>query len=539
MVSEETVKTIEKIGRSSVQPGDVGKSQGSTFPVVGFVVESIQSAQDIQRQLAGKFQIQVLGRVVSELTYYDTFDWRLYRNATSLVSAPSEGGYLLRWVDLDGTTRYRMTLKSVPQFARDLPLCLAREALEKMTEVRRFLPVARIERHSERIAVLDRREKVVTRLSLDRDAVLDDSTSGCLKHLRLTVEPLTGYREEYAAIVSFLEHEADLVRCSDSEVERVLVTAGCCPLDYTGKLIVRLEPITRTDIASKQVLVQLWEIVEANEHGLRKDWDPEFLHDFRVAVRRTRSYLSQVTGVFDGDLESHFRSEFSWLGKLTGPTRDLDVHLLSIAGYETELPQADLESMARYFRRKRLIARKRLLRGLDTKRYLRLKTDWLDLIGTAVDGRGPKAGLPISEIAGDRIAWAYSRICKRALGLRKQTPAETIHRLRIDCKRLRYLLEFFRSICNVQQTNSVIRLLKGLQDGLGLYNDLYVQQVAVREMAEEMFARSSTEASVFLSMGRLIERLEVRQKLIRSKFEKNISGFTSKKTAKALSELVR
>ena len=85
----------------------------------------------------------------------------------------------------------------------------------------------------------------------------------------------------------------------------------------------------------------------------------------------------------------------------------------------------------------------------------------------------------------------------------------------------------------------MIRSLKGLQDRLGLYNDLSVQQVAVREMAEELFARSGTEASVFLSMGRLIERLEARQKLVKSQLEKSISGFTGEKTAEALLELVR
>ena len=35
-----------------------------------------------------------------------------------------------------------------------------------------------------------------------------------------------------------------------------------------------------------------------NEDGVRKDLDSEFLHDFRVAVRRTRSALSQIKGVF-------------------------------------------------------------------------------------------------------------------------------------------------------------------------------------------------------------------------------------------------
>ena len=80
--------------------------------------------------------------------------------------------------------------------------------------------------------------------------------------------------------------------------------------------------------------------MRANEAGVRAALDTEFLHDYRVAVRRTRSALSQLKGVFDPSRLAPFRKEFAWLGEVTGPLRDLDVYLLTLPDYRSELPVA-------------------------------------------------------------------------------------------------------------------------------------------------------------------------------------------------------
>ena len=62
-----------------------------------------------------------------------------------------------------------------------------------------------------------------------------------------------------------------------------------------------------------------------------RDIDTEFLHDLRVAVRRTRSALKLAGDALPAGLAARFSPEFKWLGDLTTPTRDLDVYLL---GYQ-------------------------------------------------------------------------------------------------------------------------------------------------------------------------------------------------------------
>ena len=57
----------------------------------------------------------------------------------------------------------------------------------------------------------------------------------------------------------------------------------------------------------------------ANRPGTIDDIDPEFLHDFRVAVRRTRSVLGHAKDVLPADVLDWSRDGFRSLGQVTGP----------------------------------------------------------------------------------------------------------------------------------------------------------------------------------------------------------------------------
>ena len=282
-------------------------------------------------------------------------------------------------------------------------------------------------------------------------------------------------------------------------------------------------------------------MMQANEAGLREDLDPEFLHDFRVAVRRTRSCLGQVGDVFDEAATRRFAGEFAWLGQLTGPPRDLDVHLLSLQGHEAELPasaRGALSPLAEHLKLRREAAHAEQLAGLDSARYRRLKREWRRLLETDADGGGANAARPIREMAGERIERAFLRVRKRGRHLSPETPAAAIHELRIACKKLRYLLEFFRSLFAAGRVSAFIRSLKRLQDDLGEYNDLEVQQGALQDTARELFAAGGSDASALLTAGRLVDRLESRQAAARGRLADEVGRFVTARTAFELERLL-
>ena len=71
---------------------------------------------------------------------------------------------------------------------------------------------------------------------------------------------------------------------------------------------------------------------EPTRPALRDDIDSEFLHDYRVAVRRTPLGAGRwPSGVVARRAARRTcGAEFKWLGDITSPTRDLDVFLLDL-----------------------------------------------------------------------------------------------------------------------------------------------------------------------------------------------------------------
>ena len=200
----------------------------------------------------------------------------------------------------------------------------------------------------------------------------------------------------------------------------------------------------------------------------------EFLHDLRVAVRRTRALQRELRGVFAPEPLRAFRDGFKELQRITGPTRDLDVQLLEF----DELAAG----AARGGRRRRRAAaaaargppRRRAPRdgpraalgahAHDARQLARLRRR---CSSTRRRTTAPTRRAPIAEVAGERIAKVYRQMVKMGSAIDDGSPAEALHELRKKGKELRYLLEFFSSLYPARGRQADGATLKGLQDVLG------------------------------------------------------------------------
>ena len=100
---------------------------------------------------------------------------------------------------------------------------------------------------------------------------------------------------------------------------------------------------------------------------------------------------------------------------------------------------------------------------------------------------------------------------------RMTSPAARLHELRIDGKRLRYLLEFFSVLYPSSEVKPLLRSLKKLQDVLGDFNDLDVQQQRLIELADEIEGGADAEAAG-RSVALLVEQMRARQHALRARF---------------------
>jgi CHAD domain-containing protein len=307
------------------------------------------------------------------------------------------------------------------------------------------------------------------------------------------------------------------------------------------KLGLPLHPAMPAGEAVRRILQGLLKAMAANEEGTIAARDPEFLHDFRVAVRRTRSALSQLKAVLPLPALKRFRPEFAWLGEVTGPTRDLDVFLLRFAAYRQSLPAEfhdALEPFGRFLDDHQRTEQRRLVENLASPRYLLLKKDWAEfLAGRSLQDSPPDAGLPVSEVARRRIRKALRRALREGEAIGDDSPAEDLHELRKTCKKLRYLLEFFQSLYPPPKIAKLIQALKTLQDNLGDFQDLQVQSKALQTFADQMAAEREVPPRALLALGMLIEGLQHRQRQARDEFTGRFAAFSRKKNRRHFDEL--
>ena len=109
---------------------------------------------------------------------------------------------------------------------------------------------------------------------------------------------------------------------------------------------------------------------------------------------------------------------------------------------------------------------------------------------------------------------------KRGKAINDDTPDEALHDLRIDCKKLRYLLEFFASLFSKNKMDKLIGYMKKLQDNLGDFNDLSVQQQELMTYLNEVLPRSRRADRLLCAaaIGGLIARLHDQQRVVRREF---------------------
>lgn len=291
-----------------------------------------------------------------------------------------------------------------------------------------------------------------------------------------------------------------------------------------------LDPAMDTGEAFVLICRKLLDTMLSHEEGVRRDVDPKFLHDFRVAARRTRSALSLMGDVIELQILDHFRREFKWLGSVTGCVRDLDVHLLQMDDYYASLPEAignDLVSLERYLRRHRSIEQRRMLAALDSKRYRDLVSSWDEFLdcSTAKIRFEQVSRKPIMDVAAQSIWHAYRKVRKRAGAITPDSPAGALHRLRLDCKKLRYLVEFFHSLFDPIEIRPLIKVLKRLQDNLGDFNDLVVHETLLYRIAREMEHENLATVDCLLAMGRLLANHHEDQRTARPRIAKSIARF--------------
>ncbi len=489
----------------------------------------------------GKFAGSVPAARAAHVRYLDTFDRRLRRAGFVLehLTLPDETG--LRYREF-GPPRLPVAVvdapgAALPAFARDIVHARLRGLLQPLIDVRRLLVVAE---SRGRFGVARGRD------AEDKTVLMVECFTASRGPTRLTIRALRGYESAARRAIRRVR-KVDGVVPDDREP---LLAADAGPDAAFGGMPTSVradpDPGERSDIACRRVLARLEVVLEANAPGILADLDPECLHDFRVTVRRARSLIGEMRRVFPPSVNRRLRADFGWLGRCTGPLRDLDVHLIEFGADKDDDkdaggagPAAASAALRTHLEALRSRELRALCRVLRSARYRRARAASRKFLASGVPARprSENALVSIGTLSAKRILRVYRRTLAEGRAIGDASPAEALHDLRKTCKRLRYLLEFFRDVHRAKPVEHAIARLKHLQDNLGAYQDAQVQCAVLEAFREH--AAASLDAAAAAAIDARCAALAERERRTRAEFAARFARYDSRRAHRAFTVSLR
>lgn len=242
-------------------------------------------------------------------------------------------------------------------------------------------------------------------------------------------------------------------------------------------------PVTSEQNASEAfaaILQHNYKNVLLWEEAARSWKDIEGVHQMRVGLRKMRSTFSLFRSAIPKAVRRPVVEEIRWVGGQLGLARDLDVFIsegltvmegrMVIRGREKLL---DLAA-----RHRALVYREQVCRMLEGGRYRQFKDNFSTWLSDRPWEKANLKGKQRKALESNLVIFARkvldrqeTRVLAAGSHVNRESPQE-MHKLRIECKKLRYATEFFSPL--FEGMDKYISHMKGLQDLLGLMNDISV-----------------------------------------------------------------
>ena len=476
--------------------------------------------------------MQETGRARELAVHLDSVDRRLMRSGIDLVHRP-ESKELVAY-GRDGRPVVQpagaATWPAVVSRLADGPV---RDLVTGPMGVRALVPFARTRADVASYAVLNSDAKTVVRVHWRATTI----ESPVVRQLpgEVEVEGLRGYAGEQAEVRRRLLRGASMKVARTTWLEQLREVPEIGP-DERRRFGMHRDQAA--DLAVADALLGYLEVIESTVEGIVADVDTEFLHDFRVAVRRTRSVLKLLGGVLPEGLAKRVGAEFRWLGDVTTPTRDLDVYLLGLDDLASSLSRPhDLDAFGRHLASRRKAEQRTLVRALRSRRFVELCAGWRSELGDLIAAPAHQSRTA-GQLADHQLHRTYRKVAGLARAITATSPPEQVHALRKTCKEMRYVLDVFRPLCDPKAYSRVLADFKGLQDVLGEFQDGEVQATALRVFAQEMLEAGQVDADAMLAMGELSARFDAQQRAARETLVRHHDEYFGARSAAHVDRLV-
>ncbi len=219
------------------------------------------------------------------------------------------------------------------------------------------------------------------------------------------------------------------------------------------------------------------------EDILHRD-DTEDLHQFRISLRKQLSLLDRCSFLCTDALCVKQKRILKEPVAITNQKRDLDVMCQYLTRFETQVHAPQLKNaLTRLIDELETMRQRegRYIRAyLQSSRFEEIMQQYTYFLHQQYPSRTSRYGhYAIEPVCDYVILNTFRKIKKMYRSIDWQKESDKIHKLRILCKKLRYLIEEFASD---RQADVIVKKLKKVQKALGKFHDAYQQKLVFERL---------------------------------------------------------
>ena len=288
--------------------------------------------------------------------------------------------------------------------------------------------------------------------------------------------------------------------------------------------------------------LRLLEQARVHEKAALRGGGPETIHQFRVCLRKSRSALSLGACLLPPKPLREWKTKLADVCRRTNHLRDLDVHLAELQGSKKILPQplhAGLGVFKREVKTARDTEAAAVMAVFSSPEHDKQMSAVLASLANAAatNSRDRRPAEVAQSVAAAFIGRRFQKIILRVESLAPNTSEAELHKIRIDCKKLRYALDIFGGILNPKPVKALTKDLARLQKILGRLNDNSVQQRFLFEARWLKTAASDSRLSMCL--GGLATHLHTKHQGLRAAAIEALRDFRSGRAKIHISRILK
>ena len=283
-----------------------------------------------------------------------------------------------------------------------------------------------------------------------------------------------------------------------------------------SKLLLDYNPYNSLDSVLKGAIKTLVTTLKKQQNSIINDsYDIESLHQIRVSCRKLLSILNNLNCYIKIEKIDEVLENLKTIISLTNIFRDLDIFIENFTIYRFMLKSEDREHIDRLksdLKAKREHMQERLNIIIDSPLFNKT-LNYLNEIASSDEGILCNVDIPIYTAYEETIAKMENSFLISFKKINKKSKPKELHKVRIQAKNMRYILEFFKPL--VINYDEVSNEYTKIQKQLGLLQDLTFEI----EHLESIKDSKNQDA-----IKRLQKLLKDKYKSKKREFFKSISG---------------